>query len=92
ETEVKDHGKPPHPEKDTKYYPPSKGDGCREYKDGKCYPPSKGDASYRYYTVKRGDTLYSIANYFGTTVNRLVNMNGIKNPRVIYVGQVLQIK
>lgn len=44
-----------------------------------------------YYTVKRGDTLWQIARNYGTTVNRLVNDNNIKNPNLIYVGQVLRI-
>jgi hypothetical protein len=92
ETEVKDHGKPSHPVKDHKYYPPSKGDDCDQYKYGKCYPPSKGDSCYRSYKVKKGDTLYGIASYYGTTVNRLVKVNNIKNPRKIYVGQVICVK
>ena len=43
------------------------------------------------YTVKRGDTLSSIAKLYGTTVEALVASNGIKNPDVIYVGQILVI-
>lgn len=44
-----------------------------------------------YYTVKRGDTLWQIARNYGTTINRLVSDNNIKNPNLIYVGQVLKI-
>ena len=43
------------------------------------------------YTVKRGDCLWNIARYYGVTVKYLVNLNGIKNPRLIYPGQVLFI-
>ena len=43
------------------------------------------------YTVVAGDTLTSIALRFGTTVNALVQANGIVNPNLIYVGQVLNI-
>lgn len=43
------------------------------------------------YTVKRGDTLSGIALRYGTTVQNLVNLNGIKNPDLIYVGQILII-
>lgn len=43
------------------------------------------------YTVKKGDTLTSIAKLFGTTVNSLAKKNNIKNKDLIYVGQVLQI-
>ena len=35
------------------------------------------------YTVKRGDTLWSIAQRYGTTVQSLVEENGIQNPRLI---------
>ena len=41
------------------------------------------------YTVKRGDNLSKIAEKFGTTVSKLVEWNKIKNPNLIYVGQVL---
>lgn len=37
-----------------------------------------------------GDTLSSIAEQFGTTVERLVSANGISNPDYIYAGQVLK--
>ncbi len=45
-----------------------------------------------YYTVQRGDTLSGIALQFGVTVQYLVNLNGIKNPNLIYTGQILKIK
>lgn len=44
------------------------------------------------YTVKKGDCLWRIARYYGVTVNHLANLNGIKNPRLIYPGQVLRIR
>ena len=43
------------------------------------------------YTVKAGDTLGAIAKKHNTTVEALVASNGIKNPNLIYVGQVLRI-
>lgn len=45
-----------------------------------------------YYTVVRGDTLTAIARKYGTTVNQLVEWNGIKNPNLIYVGQRFRVK
>ena len=39
-----------------------------------------------------GDTLWSIAKRFNTTVDELVRLNNIKNRDLIYVGQVLKIK
>ena len=50
-----------------------------------------GDAEHSY-IVKRGDTLTQIARRYGTTVNRLAQINNIKNVNKIYVGQVLFIE
>lgn len=44
-----------------------------------------------YYVVKRGDTLSGIAYRFGTTYQKLMQLNGIRNPNLIYVGQRLRI-
>jgi len=44
-----------------------------------------------HYTVCRGDTLYSIARRFGTTVQAIIQANGIVNPGQIFAGQVLWI-
>ena len=43
------------------------------------------------YKIKWGDTLWDIANKYGTTVNELVSLNNIKNPDLIYVGNTLNI-
>ncbi len=43
------------------------------------------------YTVQDGDTLYSIAQRFQTTVNNIARYNGIADPDVIYADQVLRI-
>lgn len=48
-------------------------------------PPSTSTT----YTVRSGDTLYSIARRYNTTVTRLVSLNNITNPNLIRVGQVL---
>lgn len=50
-----------------------------------------GDVKHSY-IVKRGDTLTQIARRYGTTVNRLAQINNIKNANKIYVGQVLFIE
>lgn len=42
-----------------------------------------------YYTVRRGDNLTKIAKKYNTTVQQLVIWNNIKNPNLIYPGQVL---
>jgi len=41
------------------------------------------------YVVRRGDTLYSVARRYGTTVNAIVRANALRNPNRIYVGQRL---
>lgn len=43
------------------------------------------------YTVQQGDTLYSIANKFNTSVSTIASLNNIQNVDLIYVGQVLII-
>ena len=45
----------------------------------------------QYYVVRPGDTMYSIANRYGTTVWAIAQANGIVNPSRIYSGQVLFI-
>ncbi|MCC6457082.1 MAG: LysM peptidoglycan-binding domain-containing protein [Caldilineaceae bacterium] len=42
------------------------------------------------YTVVRGDTLYSIARRYGTTVEAIIQANGLTDS-IIYVGQRLSI-
>jgi LysM repeat protein len=43
------------------------------------------------YIVQRGDTLFSIARRFGSTVEAIQRANGIVNPTYISVGQRLVI-
>ena len=43
------------------------------------------------YTVVAGDTLWAIAQQFGTTVEAIAAANNISNPGAIEIGQVLTI-
>jgi LysM repeat protein len=43
------------------------------------------------YVIQRGDTLAKIATRFGVTVKQLTDLNDIKNPNMIVVGQKLRI-
>jgi LysM repeat protein len=43
------------------------------------------------YTVQPGDTLSGIAARYGTSVSTLVSLNGLSNPNVLSVGQVLRL-
>ena len=45
-----------------------------------------------YYTVRRGDTLSGIASRYGTTYQKLAQMNNISNPNKIYAGQKIRVK
>jgi lipoprotein-anchoring transpeptidase ErfK/SrfK len=53
--------------------------------------PQAAHAKGNVHKVKRGETLYSIARRYGTTVNAIVKANGIKHRNRIYVGQRLSI-
>ena len=45
-----------------------------------------------WYVVRRGDSLWSIANKFFTTTDELLKLNEIDNPNVIFPGQLLMIR
>ncbi len=51
-----------------------------------------GGSGAVYYTVRSGDTLSGIAAKYGTTYQKLAQMNGIANPNKIYAGQKLRVK
>jgi GH25 family lysozyme M1 (1,4-beta-N-acetylmuramidase) len=44
-----------------------------------------------YHTIKGGETLTSIAKKYGTTVDKLVEFNQIKNPNMIYAGEKIRV-
>lgn len=52
--------------------------------------PSATKKVTKTYKVKSGDALSKLASKWGTTVKRLQELNGIKNPDKIYVGQSLK--
>lgn len=43
------------------------------------------------YKIRYGDTLSQISQRYRTTVNKIVTLNNISNPNVIYAGQVILI-
>jgi LysM repeat protein len=54
-------------------------------------PPPPAVTGGCYYVVRRGDTLFSIARRFGTTIGAIAQANGLSNPRYIRAGQRLII-
>jgi LysM repeat protein len=53
--------------------------------------PTPEPSPSRTYRVQAGDTLYVIAQRFGTTVKAITEANGISDPTKIRIGQVLAI-
>ena len=65
----------------------TKGQRVKESKGGKS---GKG-GSGRYHTVKRGETLSSVARQYGLSISQLKKLNGLKRDQ-INVGQRLRVK
>ena len=53
--------------------------------------PLVAHAQNRTHVVRRGETLYSIARRYGTSVQAIMNANGLRNRNYIWVGQRLTI-
>ncbi|MCH5174618.1 MAG: peptidoglycan DD-metalloendopeptidase family protein [Prevotellaceae bacterium] len=56
----------------------------------KAAAPKQRTSKSRSYSVKSGDTLYSIARKHGTTVAKLQKLNGLKSNSVLRIGQVIK--
>lgn len=74
---------------------PPIGGGCPQACPQTCpqgpIPHAMGVLNGATYTVAAGDTLYSVARRFCTTVDALTRSNGIANPWRIWVGQCLTV-
>ena len=53
--------------------------------------PTSSPAHPGTYKVKGGDTLSGIAAKFGTTVKILADLNGMKDPSKLHVGQIIKL-
>lgn len=59
----------------------------------KSEPLKQLDPNYEYYTVKRGDTLWDIAQkYAGISSTEIMRLNNLSSGRGLYIGQKLKIK
>lgn len=56
-----------------------------------CFGTSYTEPTYETYTVKRGDSLYTIANKFNTTIENLRKMNNLTTDN-LEIGQILKIR
>ncbi len=49
-------------------------------------------AAMRYHKIRSGDTLGAIARRYGTTVNNICRLNGIKSTTVLRIGRTLRVR
>ena len=59
-------------------------------KPGTSPNPSPGSGNVTEYTVRSGDTLWLLANRYGTTVDEIKRLNGLTSD-ILQIGQVLRI-
>ena len=53
---------------------------------------NSGGSGEVWYTVKSGDTLWAIAQRYGTTYQEIARLSGISNPNLIFPGQRVRVK
>jgi|GEM_PF-2332421 LysM repeat protein len=51
-----------------------------------------GGVGVKYHTVKKGDTVYSLAKKYGTTAAKLLKWNGLKSAKALKVGEKLKVR
>lgn len=49
-------------------------------------------SAVQYHTIRSGDTLGAIAIKYGTTVNKLCSLNGIKSTTILQIGKKLRVR
>lgn len=55
-------------------------------------PASATKSKKRYHKIRRGDTLYGLALKYGTSVNQICRLNGIKRTTTLRIGRTLRVK
>ena len=53
--------------------------------------PIEDIRSPRYYVVRPGDTILSIADRYGLEIENLLALNRLEDPNIIYPGQILRL-
>lgn len=53
--------------------------------------PIQEITSPRYYVVRPGDTVISIADRYGLELEDILSLNNLENPNIIYPGQILRL-
>lgn len=48
--------------------------------------------SAQYHRIRRGDNLYDLARRYGTTVDKLCKLNGLKKTTVLHLGQRIKLR
>ena len=51
--------------------------------------PNNNSNPYRYYTVKKGETLKDISNFFNIDYNLLLQLNGLEIDDYVYPNQTI---
>ena len=49
-------------------------------------------AAERYHGIRKGDTLGALARKYGTTVNNICRLNGIKSTTTLRIGRRLRVR
>ncbi|MBR6212036.1 MAG: C40 family peptidase [Bacteroidales bacterium] len=55
-------------------------------------PAAAAPADAQYHTIKSGDTLDKISKTYGTTIDRLCELNGITRKTILHIGRRLRVK
>ncbi len=63
--------------------------GQKLYLDKSSNNNDNNGPEYRYHTIKAGDILWNIAQKYGTTVQKLVELNDIRDAYDLYIGRKL---
>lgn len=54
-------------------------------------PTNRYDLNHTLYKIKWGDTLWSISRRYGVPIAKIVRLNRIQNPNLIYAGQTIRL-